>query len=195
MTIHELWGEEKKKPTRKELRLNYINGSECLVAPFYSAAKKITKIVIEFRGHLARIPSMKNSKLPGKNFPSADVMARVEGMTFLYCKECEDLKIRPDFGTEEVFILLLCGDRGRSFDPDNCMTTVKDWLEPSEKQVGKREKRNRGWGIGLIQNDRQASGMALHAKSMGETGAHTTIMICDWSAAADAVKDLVNELM
>lgn len=67
-----------------------------------------------------------------------------------YGRPCE-----TSFGDDSVFMLVICGKRSGRFDKDNVASTVQDWLEPRTKQIGKRKKRDRGWGVGVVNNDRQ----------------------------------------
>ena len=123
---------------------------------------------IEFHGPIAAIPILKNNKAAGR-FPSPSCMARIELMDELYFALEPHNESLPDYGTEQVFCyveLSTACTRGVRFDPDNVLTTIKDWLEPNVIRKGKNP---RGWGIGLVQDDKQVIGfVTMLQKSEGQ---------------------------
>lgn len=137
---------------------------------------KAQRVVIELRGPIANIPSLKNSKLPGKNFLNLSVLSRLKVMDACFKQTIAEMG-NPDisFGADEVTCLVVCAKRKVSFDTDNVLATVRDWLEYPVKKVGKG--RDRGWGIGLVDNDRQIKGLAVYCKDLGVIMEQSLIII------------------
>lgn len=135
------------------------------------------RMVIELAGPIANIPSLKNSKLPGKNFLNRSVLARLKVMDACYKLSLQRAKAPANisFGKEPVTVLVVCGRRKVAFDTDNCFATVRDWMEHPIKKVGKGK--NRGWGVGLVENDRQIKGMAVYCKDIGLEMSNSLIVI------------------
>jgi hypothetical protein len=115
-------------------------------------------IQIRITGEAARIPSMKNSKLPGKNFANPDFKARVKAMDILFRAAVLSAKIDPWalYYGGRVSVSVFNSKRSARFDPIGALETVQDWFEPASKPVG-AAKKPRGWGIGLIADDNQIS--------------------------------------
>jgi hypothetical protein len=131
------------------------------------------KIVIG--GALARIPSLKNNRqFGGVDRTVLDKLKALDSM-FRRHVNCDDTTF---FGDQEVFLFAVFGDRGGTkFDEDNALTTVKDWLEPLSKCVGRTSKRGRGWGIGLVNDDSQVRAFVLPERYLGACRKETTLMI------------------
>lgn len=125
---------------------------------------------IEFSGPIARIPSLKNWKMPGCNFANPDVTARLMVMTDLWMAATASKKI--NYGKEELYCLVILAKRSRTFDEDNGFASVKDWLEPMVKA-----KHNRRWGIGIVDNDYHVAGQAIHSYKLGAESKTTRIII------------------
>jgi hypothetical protein len=154
MKIELKLGELKKKLTTKE-RIEKIVSESDMKIDFDE-----DWIWIRISGPAANLPSMKNSKLPGKNFAAPDFLGRVKSLDSLWNSQI-DFKAVPRFGLGvRVGLLIISAKRTRSFDPIGCLETVQDWLEPKNKKVG-RKGTSRGWGIGLIDNDSQVVGISL----------------------------------
>lgn len=160
----ERWGKKKERASKKEVAIRAIEQSTCQVVPGFDEAGEMSLLGIEFRGELANLPNLKNRKIPGKVFTNPDVEGKLLAMDQLFCAAAEGKKL--SFGSQEVFILLICANRPRSFDVDSCMVTVRDWLEPNTKIVGKKV-RSRGWGIGVLNDDKQARGIAIKWSDLG----------------------------
>lgn len=135
-------------------------------------------------GPAARIPSLKNSKLPGKNFLPPSTRRRIEALDILFEQSALEIgdKLKR-YGETPVFCRVLLG-AGNQADEDNAFATIKDWLEPSCKM--NRGKR-RGWGVGLVADDKQVFGYAIYKSRFGDTSRDTTIAICP---LADAISDI-----
>lgn len=144
----------------------YQKDSYCRVE-FETNAKGLRRIRVDFCGPVANIPSLKNAKLPGRNFLSPTVRARLKVMDDCYRSALGGALWESGlgFGPADVALVLVCAKRKVSFDTDNCLATVRDWLEPGIKKVGKGK--HRGWGVGLIENDRQVRGLAIYDKDLG----------------------------
>lgn len=181
MTNLRLFRPKKARPKPKELLLKYINGSSCFVH-IVETDTFPRMIHIEFHGELAQIPSLKNSKITGKNghsFTNPVVRAKLDAMDHLFLMEVQKAGFkRWKFGAERVQILLHVAKRNRKFDEDNAMSTVKDWLEPHTKLVGRTAgNRDRGWGVGIINNDHLAHGFPVTDAMLGTERDHTEIII------------------
>ncbi len=147
------------------------------------------EILIE--GPAAKIPALKNSKIPGTNFTKPEHLGRIYALDALYNVAIEEAKIRPQFGDEPLYMVAVIGARSNSFDPDNCFTTLKDWLEPATKPVGKNR---RGWGIGLVSDDRFVSGFPVAARDLGSRNQNTFISIRLLDSVRDHVERLLREI-
>lgn len=179
----------------QELFRKYLEGAGCGIEVFHDG-KALTRIKIEFTGQAAHIPSLKNSKVIGNYVPFTNpkVMARLKVMDFVYFKALSHLGIRhlPSFGLQPVMMVLVCAKRKVAFDTDNCLTTVRDWLEPRSK-LGGRGK-HRGWGVGLVENDRQIRGFVFQDKDLGFKLDRSLLVVQRWTDCADKVSAFVNEL-
>lgn len=110
---------------------------------------------IRFKGPIANIPALKNQKIRNTNVlrPEAKVMFDIMTRAF---QRSVNFTI-PQFPAKtEVFCLILCAYRKNTFDEDNVLTSVRDWLEPSHIRKG-----DRGWGVGIVPNDRTVSAYAV----------------------------------
>ena len=166
----------RKKPRKKSVReylTEYTPGSnilgDCFLLPEEDTARKIH---IRFRGPVAATPCFKNNREGGIGLPNS-VIARLRLMDTLYQEWMYTHKWeRVKFKQEKCFMMCRFATRGTkrggNFDSDNAFSTVKDWLEPPIKN-----KMNRGWGIGLIENDRQIRGYSEN-KDRDEEGADIT---------------------
>lgn len=149
--------------------------------------RELQEVYIKISGRASAIPSIKNSKIPGLNVLCPDVLSRIRAMDALF-REIVSPDEKISFGSDPVVVILVCGKRGRRFDPHNCLGTIADWLEPPTKKVGKRR---RGWGIGLIDDDRNATGIAFPGGAVGYEGEDSFILIRRWSEITDVMKELV----
>lgn len=174
----------RKAETRSELVTQLLNESEVFLNVQWSNGAAIPDLVwIEFRGALASIPSLKNSrnKFGGLTMRTKAYLQAMDA-GFNDAIQREGFR-RPYFGSEPVFIAL--GVYGRR-DDDNTSSTVKDWLEPRTKLVGQSVKRERGWGVGLIDNDREARCFPLPASDLALSIKHSRIVIRPWNSIREA---------
>lgn len=161
--VYHIWGQPKKKLSARELIAKHVNESACMLVELRDKVGQLEAVHIELHGTAARIPAMKNSKLPGKNFINPEFLARIKGMDVLFNHAAKKQGIESlTFGHEPVICAVICGHRPRDFDALNVAETVADWLEPACKPVG-RAKAKRGWGIGLIENDSQITMLSTKA--------------------------------
>lgn len=113
---------------------------------------------IAIKGLLAKLPSLKNGKMPGKNFLNLQTKYKLVALTHFFNKRIDRVvKFKPK-ETLYCFVMLPNGSR---LDEDNGYASVKDWLEPRFKA-----KKDRGWGIGVVENDRYITGEARHAERL-----------------------------
>jgi len=126
---------------------------------------------IAFRGPVAATPCFKNNRVKGIWLP-ANVTARLKIMDTLFEEWVLTRSNRPSFEDEQLFMVCRFASkgtrRGTNFDSDNALSTIKDWLEPNIKNG-----RNRGWGVGLTENDRLIRGYS-ETKDKTEDTAHIT---------------------
>lgn len=173
------WGQKKAK-TRGDLKNQIINGSEMLVS--VSLGEECPQLIyIEIHGILAQIPSLKNNRQFGGI--ERRTLAALEAMDKLFIDAVTEQGFKHSqlfFGEKMVHITILAGGR-KTANEDNAMTTIKDWLELRTKVIGRKNKRQRGWGISLIKDDIQARGYALKAQDIGLNQAYTSISIKPWS--------------
>lgn len=182
------------KPLSENAKLyqKYAAGSELFLNAVYDE-KGLALLHMELHGPMGRIPSLKNRKLPGRNFMANDVKQRLKVMDDMYrLALLKNDQRAPSFGDALVAVLLVCGHRSNRFDRDNCMVTVQDWLEPAHKVVGKSKKRPRGWGCGVINNDSQITPFAFYDRELGYRLAYSMIVVARWDLVADQVKAFVH---
>lgn len=179
--IKAAWGYE--KPVTSKGRVEEVTrGSECFVYPHIENGE-LKKLYIELRGVASHVPALKNNRNP--RFPGIDpkVLSRIKAMDQLYKQVIGKSEYRFN---SEVFALIGFGHRGgRSFDLDNSLTTVKDWLEPAEKIVGVKSKTKRGWGVGVVENDSQIRAWGYLLTDIGITDQITIIELMSWDIARE----------
>ena len=171
----------------------YMYGSACAVELSIRHGG-LRRVKIEFSGPAANIPSLKNSKIPGKNFVNPSTMARIRLMDYLYensLKKCQ-IPAPITFGQLPVALMLICAKRKVHFDTDNCLATVRDWLEPKTKKVGKGKQR--GWGIGIVENDRQIRGFAVYDKDLGLDLKKSILIIQPYDGAKERLAEFVQSV-
>ena len=153
------------------------NGAIFVCAQFDGDA--LSQIRIEFHKETARIPSLKNSKLPGRNFINPDTLDRLRAMDALFIRSTSVYpRQRLTFRDQDVGGLLICSKRPTRFDLDNCVASIKDWCEPAQK-------RGRGWGVGLVEDDSKLNVFAVHAAHTGRTLDHSVLILQPWHSIKD----------
>ncbi len=179
-----------KMKSVQQVYLEHMNDSNCEVRVAWkvrpphvpvTVAPELDTIQILFTGSLARIPSLKNSKIPGRNFISNTTQGKLKAMTAFYELRTKN---KFQFGKDVMLYLqvLLC--KGSRLDEDNGFAAVKDWLEPKTMR-----NRFRGWGIGLTENDKFITGEARHGWRIGLELPYTIITIRRYDDVADVVKE------
>lgn len=172
------WGEQKPKGSRATKR-HFTDRSEMFVN--VSLGEKFPSLIyIEIHGALAQIPSLKNNR----QFGGIDLrtLAGLHAMDTMFSDSMIEQNIphsRLRFGEQKVHIAMVVGGRSTA-NEDNAMTTIKDWLEPRTKIVGRKNKKARGWGIGLVSDDILVRGYALKAEDIGLSQNYTSISIRPW---------------
>ena len=189
--ILQLVSERKSKPklTGAALRESIIANSHCEV---YREGNDLTKpefLQIEFHGLAARIPSLKNSKMPGHNFINNSVLAHLLAMDRLYFSALGNDPIY--YGSMPVFCVVILGKRPQTFDVDNGLAAVKDWLEPRKVKGGRTVRR---WGVGIVADDRYVTGFAIHSQKIVETD-YTTIIIRPWGVVNEHVTTMIAKVV
>lgn len=157
--------------------LELMNDSEMTIDDRALNDGTLLSLVIEIRGALAAVPSLKNSKLPGTNYINPKARAKLLALDALYFRATRNRQL--SFADERVFMLGLFGGRSRSFDVDNAVTSLRDWLEPSAKSVGRR-RRSRGWGVGVVANDRNIVSLGLSAADLSSDKKTTLLVLKRW---------------
>jgi hypothetical protein len=171
----------------KGLVSEILVSSKCIVVHKWSQGGTQLKVHVEFHGTAAKVPSLKNAKLPGMNFINPKTIARLQAMDILYRDEVKH--DRPTFADRPVSCIVILAEGSRC-DEDNVFASVKDWLEPSTKQVG-RKKKDRGWGSGLVYNDSQVIGECIRGSDIGWTQSYTTILVCERALTTECLKNYV----
>jgi hypothetical protein len=175
-------GPEKKRPSVAELVNTICAVSSCVVTQHYS----YTKIV--FGGPVKDIPSLKNTgHVAGRGrFLDRATLAKLKAMDRLFFEAKGSLNI--DYSSGPVSMVISNAARRRSFDTDNTLSTVRDWLEPSTKTSGQKAGVGRGWGIGIVSNDSFISGGSFHASELGWDLEKTEIVIVPWAEVSPVLK-------
>lgn len=156
----------KNKSVREEYE-SALFGSDCSVDIKINKNFELEKITINFFGELSKIPSLKNSKIPGKNFIANRTQGKLKAMTTLFSHRAKGSW--PTKLTEDLYVHVVLSKKSR-VDEDNAFAAIRDWLEPPFKN-------NRDWGIGLVLDDKQICGGAYHAKRINYNCDHTSITI------------------
>lgn len=146
----------KKKITSISVQ-ELLLGSEMKIFHIYDYNTNYsTYLRIVIRGLLARVPSLKNGKLPGSNFLNQVTRNKLIALTILYNKTID----RPvTFKKKEILYCCVLLPNKSRIDEDNGYASIKDWLEPSLKA-----EKERGWGIGVVENDKYLTGEARYAE-------------------------------
>lgn len=181
-----------KKPKGGKALLDwYLHRSEVFLTAQLCPARNIPRFIyVEFRGKLARLPSLKNSRIPGTFF-NPDTHAKLHAMTILAQREIQRLGLVLSFGDVPVSAMLICGQRNTDFDTDNCLASIKDWLEPASKEVGGKKKRERGWGIGVVPDDKQITGYALHSEQTVIAHEYSVLIVKPFDDVRESIINLV----
>lgn len=177
-----------------EMIAEFVAGSRIFVQVLTGEAAP-KRIWIEIHGTLAHIPSHKNNRHP--KFPGIDrvVLAKLRALDVLFIREVRRQGLNhPDvfFGQKRIFVSVLLAATKRATNEDNALTTIKDWLEPRTKVVGGKNKKKRGWGIGLILDDVQARGLALKSDDLSMIMPHTRIVIEPFEVVRESMEVFFN---
>lgn len=138
--------------------------------------------LIRIWGEAALIPSLKNSKMPGKNFINPEVTAKLIALTGLLAPYSDF--IIPYEPRELVWCTVILAQRPTTFDTDNGFAAIKDWLEPT----GKKGKRDRKWGIGVVDDDRWVRGVCYHCSDFGIRSNCTVIVLQPFNSVVNELK-------
>lgn len=146
------------------------------------------RYLISIKGPAANIPSLKNGKLPGRNFINNNVKQHLQALTWLFNCNYNKYGHFPTFGDTNVFMMVVLGNKSKLIDDDNCLAAVRDWLEPPTKSGI-----DRGWGIGLVNSDRYVTGAAVSYRVVrGEEG-RTLIGLCPLSLYSGRLTNFVHD--
>lgn len=186
MTLKAIQGgsQKKKRPSSKEIFDKYFDGSKLtLSARFSQKDNSLDFLYMEFHGLLSAIPSLKSSYRADQNTGSVymdrDCRQKLRAMDAHFRAAKERLKLpnfHPlSFGKREISLVVINGRRSRTFDSVSPLETVADWFECSKKMKGGKKK-ERGWGVGLIDDDKQVIPLPLRARHTNYDHDHTTIL-------------------
>ena len=145
---------------------------------------------IELHGEAAKIPATKNSRIPirgNRSILNHSTLGHMQALDALY--ETREPVYRPYFGKRPVFLLVISCKRSASCDLDNVLVSVRDWLEPSSK--GKGGAKKRGWGIGLVEDDRQITGVCVASSLLGLELDYTRIIIRPMESVRESLINFV----
>lgn len=172
------------KKTSFQIVRELCDSSECEI--LLDTKRSIVRI--RFTGKISKIPSIKNNKriIYRDRRPyvviSENAQNHLAAMDILFHRAQQRANIkRLSFKDIEIFMLVACSSKGRSFDPINMCETICDWLEPSSKMNGNSKSR-RGWGVGIIENDSQVTSLAVHQHLIGGDSSVTEITILPFDA-------------
>ena len=156
----------KEKKTYNELYAEYAPKSLCATTVIGGTVNP-SLIHIRLAGPIANVPALKNQKIKNKNIlrPEAKVIFDLMTRAFQRSVNFQIPQFEPSI---EVFMLVLCAYRKNSFDEDNVMTSIRDWLEPKHIRGS-----DRGWGIDVVKNDKMVNAYAVK-KSKSATDSHIT---------------------
>ncbi len=179
--------QEKKFRSYTEAYWHYSKDSKCSVR--FHSYKNPDYLHIQFSGPVANIPALKNEKMQGKGFLRPEAKARLAIMSDLFQRACNH-KI-PQFDPKlPVFCLILCAYRKNAFDEDNVATSIRDWLEP--KYI---RNKNRGWGVGVVPNDRMVKVYAVKKTKESKDFETTEIFIRPYSAVKESEENFLRKIL
>lgn len=171
----------------KEAYFDYSKDSKCsFTGKGYSNPEFLH---IKFKGLLAHIPALKNQKVHNTNILRPDTKAHFALMTDLFHQACK-FKV-PQYDPKiPVFCLVLCAYRKNAFDEDNVATSVRDWLEPKFIR-----KKNRGWGAGIVPNDRMVKVYATKKLKSDPDSDVTEIILKPFESVRQAELDFLRKII
>lgn len=173
-----------KHKTYKEAYADLAANSFC-AAKVIGSLKNPKLIHIKFKGPIAHIPALKNQKIRFTNVLRPEAKAALDLMTRSFQRSV-NFNI-PQYSNDiKLFCLILCAVRKRNFDEDNVLTTIRDWLEPSWIR-----KKNRGWGVGVVKNDKNINAYAVKKTNLNAEPEVTEIYIMP----LDSIKESLDELL
>ena len=188
-TVLKEWPEKKKYESAASIRDRIVAGSYChLVSDgFYAWDGACVPGYFEIRlhGEAAKIPASKNRRIPisgNRSIPNHKTTGHMWALDSLFqaamlvWKAERVLKTPfPAYTALPLFVLVISCKRSAACDMDNILVSVRDWLEPSLKAKG--GKNARGWGIGLVDDDKNITGMIVPSKLAGMEVDYTRIII------------------
>lgn len=182
----------KSKPVKKnrsytEAYWHYSKLSKCSVR--FSTYKNPSFIKIDFSGPIAAIPALKNEKIQGMGILRPEAKARLTIMSDLF-QRAANFKVPQYEEKFPVFCLILCAYRKNAFDEDNVATSIRDWLEPRYIR-GK----NRGWGVGIVPNDRMVKVYAVKKTKESKLADTTEIIIRPYSEIQKSEENFLRDIL
>lgn len=185
-----MWGPE-RKPRPAERIAHLVGESSMYVHVERTTVGEVARVTIQIHGALSAIPSLKNSRMIGGAM-AGPVRDRIRALDALFARSVTGDP--PSFGTDGVHVLIISADRSRRYDLIGVGETVQDWLEPCSKLVG-RKRRQRGWGVGLIDDDAQVRLALYRAGDLSFPRDLTTITISRFDDVQPSVSAYVGELL
>jgi hypothetical protein len=179
-----------KKPANTAERIERFVRDSSMILSVFPGIDYPNRIWIEIRGKLANIPAIKNNRNP--RFPGIDrvILAKMRALDMLFAREARLQGLSHQsfqFGRAKIFVSIITAASNSGLNEDNVLTTIKDWLEPRTKQVGGKNKKARGWGIGLIQDDITARGIAIKSEDLDSPAPYTRIVIEPFTAVKESL--------
>jgi hypothetical protein len=132
------------------------------------------RLHLTLTGPASAIPPIKNSKVMGR-FLSSKVKARIKELDLLWFDAMRPMPFFPRYEGMPLFVGVLIGRAGGRADADNILAAVKDWMEPAQKVKGRGKPR--GWGIGLVDDDKSITGFAAHSRAIGGEWECTQVVV------------------
>ncbi|RKZ93883.1 MAG: hypothetical protein DRQ40_06970 [Gammaproteobacteria bacterium] len=131
-------------------------------------------ILIRLYGPVAAVPCFKNRGRGARRYMPNDVTARLQVLDELFLETTRRNKV--EFKEIPLFVYVRFSTRGSrrggNFDPDNALTTIKDWLEPRYKN-----HKDRGWGVGVTHNDKFITAYAERQDRECDNASMTEIVV------------------
>ena len=149
-------------------------------------------LIIEVTGELANIPKLKQSRKAFGNRVVTDpnFLEKMEALDRLWMIARHG---KPKLNLGKAFLSMAMILTSKAYDSDaiSSIETVMDWFESPFKTKRDGKPFNRGWGIGIIDNDRQITPLPLHSGDVGPLSESTTILIRPFSAVREELARLV----
>lgn len=180
--------------SRSERIDRYVRGSEIMTVASPHDSTTPNALHIEIHGDLAVVPKLKQNYRSGKGgrfHVDSKFLEQMAALDRLWKAEREG-KPAIHYGDTHIHMQIVCSSRERG-DPRNVAETIADWLEGRMKFKRNGEEIDRGWGIGLIDDDKHITCHALYGWQFGLSNDCTIISIRPWELIHEAAVNFRKE--